>query len=86
MNKTDFSINGYQLVKFNVTFENKDFEWAWARIEANDRNEINVSIIENSFATDAPGNSNPPVEVLGGTFTLYDLGSPNNPVIFDFFA
>jgi len=58
MNKTDFSTNGYQLVKFNVTFENKDFEWAWARIEANNRNEVNVSIIESTFTKDAPGNYN----------------------------
>gem|GEM_PF-1880934 len=56
MNNTNFSTNGYQLVMFNATFENTNFEWAWARIEANNRNEVNVSIIENTFTKDVPGN------------------------------
>ncbi|MCZ7404449.1 MAG: S-layer protein domain-containing protein [Candidatus Methanoperedens sp.] len=58
LNQTEFSTDSYQLAEFNVTFENKNFNWTWARIEANDRYEVNTSIVPGTFTSDAPGNFN----------------------------
>lgn len=56
MNITEFNSSGYQLAKFNVTFDDTNFEWVWARIEANERHEIDASIVSGTFYTDAPFN------------------------------
>lgn len=56
MNQTIFNNSGYQLAKFNVTFENKDFQWVWARIEANNHHAIVASIVPGTFTYDAPLN------------------------------
>ncbi len=58
MNKTVFNSIGYeyQLAKFNVTFDDTNFEWVWARIEANDHHEIGASIVPGTFTYDAPVN------------------------------
>ncbi len=58
MNRTEFSTDGYQLAKFNVTFKDMNFKWAWARIEAYDRYPgygVDASIVPGTFITDAPG-------------------------------
>ena len=54
MNITEFNSNGYQLAKFNVTFDDTNFEWVWGRIEANERHEIEASIVPGTFTYDAP--------------------------------
>ncbi len=54
MNQTVFTSDGYQLVKFNVTFEDKDFDFAKAVIEGYDHDEVNASILPETFTTDAP--------------------------------
>ncbi|HJH27083.1 MAG TPA: hypothetical protein C5S37_10030 [Methanophagales archaeon] len=54
MNKTKFNSSAYQLAKFNVTFDDTNFEWVWAQIEANERHEIEASIVLGTFTFDAP--------------------------------
>lgn len=56
MNQTIFNNSGYQLAKFNMTFENKDFQWVWGRIEANNHHAIEASIVPGTFTYDAPLN------------------------------
>ena len=56
MNQTEFNGNGYQLAKFNVTFDDTNFEWVWGRIEANEHHEIEASIVPGTFTYDAPLN------------------------------
>ncbi|MCK4731424.1 MAG: hypothetical protein KAT65_03100 [Methanophagales archaeon] len=54
MNITMFDSDSYQLARFNVTFMDKNFEWVWARIEANDHHETDASIVPGTFTYDAP--------------------------------
>jgi len=54
MNKTEFNSSSYQLAKFNVIFDDTNFEWVWARIEANEHHEIEASIVPGTFTCDAP--------------------------------
>ena len=54
MNITEFDSSSYQLAKFNVTFDDTNFEWVWARIEANEHHEIEASIVPGTFTYDAP--------------------------------
>ena len=54
MNQTEFNESGYQLVRFNMTFHDKNFEWIWGDISANEHYEVNSSIVPNTFETDAP--------------------------------
>ena len=56
MNQTEFNSSGYQLAKFNVTFEDTNFEWVWGRIEANNHHAIDASIVPGTFTYDAPLN------------------------------
>ena len=54
MNITEFDSSGYQLAKFNVTFDDTNFEWAWAHIEVNNHHEVKTSIVPGTFTHDAP--------------------------------
>jgi hypothetical protein len=54
MNVTEFNADGYQLVKFNVTFKDIDFLWCWGRIETNEHEEVSASIVSDTFEFDAP--------------------------------
>ena len=54
MNKTEFNSSSYQLAKFNVTFDDTNFEWVWARIEANEHHGIEASIVPGTFTYNAP--------------------------------
>jgi hypothetical protein len=54
MNQTTFSYDGYQLVKFGAIYTNTEFLWSWGHIGANERWEVNASIVPGTFQTDAP--------------------------------
>jgi len=57
MNETVFDSEGYQLAKFSVTFNNTNFDWAWAQIIADEYNEIeevDASFLPDTFSTDIP--------------------------------
>ncbi|MDH5689849.1 MAG: hypothetical protein OEY81_00250 [Candidatus Bathyarchaeota archaeon] len=54
LNATTFSSDGYQLANFTVNFTNTDFLWSWGDINANERWEVNASIVPGTFQTDAP--------------------------------
>lgn len=54
VNQTTFDTDGYQLVNFTVTFTNTDFLWSGGNINANERWEVNASIVPGTFQTDAP--------------------------------
>lgn len=58
INQTVFNSEGYQLAKFNVTFKDKNFEWAWARIEANNQYGVDAFVVPGTFTNinNAPGN------------------------------
>ncbi|MCK4399217.1 MAG: hypothetical protein KAV25_09530 [Methanophagales archaeon] len=58
MNQTEFNESCYQLVRFNVTFDDKNFEGVWGDINANEHYEVNASIVPDTFETDAPINWN----------------------------
>jgi len=57
-NKSIFNSDGFQLAKFNVTFENSTYDTIWGGINADEFTEANVtfnaSILPDTFSTDAP--------------------------------
>ena len=53
-NQTSFNETAYQLVNFSVEFEDKNFEWLWGSVGANEHEEVYASIVPGTFETDAP--------------------------------
>ena len=53
-NQTSFNETAYQLVNFSVEFEDKNFEWLWGSVSANEHKEVYASIVPGTFETNAP--------------------------------
>jgi len=68
-NETDFNSDGYQLAQFNVTFKDKEFNWAWGNIDVWEDFEIKPTIL--SFDASDPD-------------VLNDFWVEENNVHFDF--
>ncbi len=57
-NKSIFNSDGFQLAKFNVTFENSTYDFIWGGIQAEEHTianaTFNATILLDTFSTDAP--------------------------------
>ena len=53
-NQTLFNETAYQLVNFSIEFKDKNFEWLWGNINANEHEEVYASIVLGTFNYEAP--------------------------------
>jgi len=53
-NKSIFNSDGFQLAKFNVTFENSTYDSIWGGIDVGEYTKANATILFDTFSTDAP--------------------------------
>jgi hypothetical protein len=84
INQTIFASDGYQLVNFNVTFENKACDFIQGKISAEQSplNYVDATLLNETFATDAPIKSISTNVNTNHEFTFYldpnlvELGKP----------
>jgi len=53
-NQTLFNESSYQQVNVSIKFEDMNFWWVWGHIEVRNHEEVNASIVSDTFETDAP--------------------------------
>jgi hypothetical protein len=73
INQTEFSSDGYQLVTFNVTFENKTCDYIWGTFlaEKSPKEFVDATLLYETFTTDAPIQSHNQTGDPQHQFTFY---------------